>query len=279
MSDHDQLLVIVDPVARRNDGESVRIAKDVLSAAAETKICLPDGPEEFARALARRGARRPVVVGDDRALLRTVTLLHRERTLARGALSVVPVGTPGSLGLARSLGVPQGPVGAARAVVEGVARRLDLLVDDGDGVVLGGVRIGMAAPAPAPPPSPTMWNTCRTLVRTLVRVPAQRGTRTHRLRVEADGVLLRDLDDPVESLTLRPLGGVAEVVVRPPHAPPVRVEARTLTVSGPLFRYDADSRTSPPLARRTWTVREAAWSLTLPVLPAPSAPPGGADET
>ncbi|MFG2330078.1 diacylglycerol kinase [Streptomyces sp. NPDC048604] len=272
MSDHDQLLVIIDPVARRSDGESVRIAKDVLCAAAETKICLPDGPEEFARALARRGARRPVVVGDDRALLRAVTLLHRERALARGALSAVPIGAPGSLELARALGVPQGAVAAARAVVDGVARRFDLLVDDGDGVVLGGVRIGTPAPAPSPAPA-TVWSTCRTLVRTLVRVPAQGGLRTHRLRVEADGVLLRDLDEPVESVTLRSLGGVAEVVVRPPHAPPVRTEARTLTVSGPDFRYHADSRTSPPLTRRTWTVRENAWSLTLPAPPAPPALP------
>lgn len=61
-----QLLVVIDPVARRTDGESVRIAKDVLSAGATAKICLPDGPAEFARVLARRGARRPVVIGDDR---------------------------------------------------------------------------------------------------------------------------------------------------------------------------------------------------------------------
>lgn len=36
------LLVIVDPTARRLDGESVRIAKDVLSAGAPVKLCLPD---------------------------------------------------------------------------------------------------------------------------------------------------------------------------------------------------------------------------------------------
>lgn len=40
----DQLLVVIDPVARRTDGESVRIAKDVLSAGAHAKICLPDTP-------------------------------------------------------------------------------------------------------------------------------------------------------------------------------------------------------------------------------------------
>ena len=269
MSAHDQLLVVIDPVARRSDGESVRIAKDVLCAAAETKICLPDSPEEFARALARRGSRRPVVVGDDRTLLRTVTLLHRERELADGALSVVPIGAPGSLELTRSLGVPPGAVAAARAVVDGVVRRLDLLVDDSDGVVLGGVRIpatpgrvALREPLPA-----TVWST---LVRTLVRtVPVQGGIRTHRLRVEADGVLLTDVDEPVEAVTVRSLGGVAEILVRPPNAPPVRAEARTLTVTGgPEFRYHADSRTSPPIHHRTWTVRENAWSLTLPALPA-----------
>ncbi|MGW7787341.1 hypothetical protein ACWGKX_07150, partial [Streptomyces tricolor] len=106
----DQLLVIIDPVARQTDGESVRIAKDVLSAGAAAKLCLPEGPEEFARALRRRGSRRPVVVGDDRALVRAVTLLHQERELAGCALSVVPVGDSA---LAESLGVPGGTVAAS----------------------------------------------------------------------------------------------------------------------------------------------------------------------
>ncbi|WP_055717831.1 diacylglycerol kinase family protein [Streptomyces torulosus] len=144
MATGDQLLVVIDPLARHTDGEAVRIAKDVLSAgAASTKVCLPEGPEEFARVLARRGSRRPVVVGDDRALLRAVAVLHRQRELTACALAMVPVGP--SLGLARSLGVPTGAVAAARAALDGVERRLDLLVDDSDGVVLGTLRI----PAPA----------------------------------------------------------------------------------------------------------------------------------
>jgi hypothetical protein len=136
----DQLLVIIDPVARSMDGESVRIAKDVLSAgAASTKVCLPEDPEEFARVLSRRGSRRPVVVGDDRALNRAVALLHRQRALAECVLSVVPVGD--SLSVAHALGVPTGAVAAARAALDGAERRLDVLVDDSDGVVLGALRI------------------------------------------------------------------------------------------------------------------------------------------
>ncbi|MFJ3584703.1 diacylglycerol kinase [Streptomyces sp. NPDC090127] len=266
MSAHDQLLVVIDPVARRSDGESVRIAKDVLCAGAEAKICLPDNPEEFSRALARRGSRRLVVVGDDRALLRTVTLLHRERELADGELSLVPIGAQGSLEVAYALGVPRGTVPAARAVLDGVARRLDLLVDDSDGVVLGDLRIPAGrSPAVRAVEPPSVWGTCRSLVRTLVRpAPTQAVPRVHRLRVEADGVLLSDIGAPVEGVRVRSLAGLAAITVQPLSAPPVHADARILTVSGPDFRYRADAVVSGPVRRRTWTVREEAWRLTLP---------------
>lgn len=263
MSDHDQLLVIVDPVARRSDGESVRIAKDVLSAGAEAKICLPDTPEEFSRALARRGSRRLVVLGDDRALLRTVALLHRDRELSGAALSLVPIGPPDALEVAHALGVPRSTPAAARAVLDGAARPLDLLVDDSDGVVLGDLLVP-AAPEPSSA-APSVWGTCRSLVRTLVRpAPAGLAGRTHRLRVEADGVLLSDVGTPLESLTVRSVAGTAEVTVRPWSAPARQATADVLTVSGPDFRYRADGRLTGPVRRRTWTVRAGAWGLVLP---------------
>ncbi len=293
MATSDQLLVVIDPVARRTDGESVRIAKDVLSAGATTKVCLPEGPEEFARALARRGSRRPVVIGDDRALLRTVALLHRQRELAGCGLSLVPVGAAGVLSLARSLGVPTGAVAAARAVLEGAERRLDLLVDDSDGVVLGAVRIpairgpvplgdmpedGSGGTAPAHP-----WlRTCQSLVRTLavrpvrgVRggtrlVPAPGGPGPSRLRIEVDGETLVDLDQPVEAVLLTPgVAGGVRVEVRPAsvgaEASPLGAVGRRVTVSGADFRYRVDAGlVSGPVRRRTWVVREGAWGLTLP---------------
>ncbi|WP_199833019.1 diacylglycerol kinase family protein, partial [Streptomyces puniciscabiei] len=191
----EQLLVIIDPAARQTDGESVRIAKDVLSAGAATKVCLPDGPEEFARALGRRGARRPVVVGDGHALVRAVTVLHRARELAGCALSVVPVG---DTGLAESLGVPSGTVAAARAVLDGAERRLDLLVDDSDGVVLSGLGIPPGPPvraAVAEPVAVSAGRPGRPWYRSLVRTLAPRPPRLSavpapgpsRLRVEVDG--------------------------------------------------------------------------------------------
>ncbi|WP_351234879.1 diacylglycerol kinase [Streptomyces sp. NPDC002133] len=272
MSAHDQLLVVIDPVARRIDGESVRIVKDVLCAGAAAKICLPDGPEEFCRVLARRGARRPVVVGDDRALLRAVAALHRGRGLADEALSLVPVGVGASVELAGSLGVPTGPVAAARAVLDGVARSLDLLVDDSDGVVLGELLIpassASSAAVASAAPAGSVWHTCRSLVRTLVRpsLPsAAPAAPTHRLRVEADGVLLIDLDEPVEDVRVRAAEGAAEVTVhRSAGAETLRTLAKVITVSGPSFRYRADALILGPVRHRTWTLRPKGWSLTLP---------------
>ncbi|MZF83623.1 diacylglycerol kinase family protein [Streptomyces sp. SID5643] len=281
----EQLLVVVDPVARRSDGESVRIAKDVLGAGAGMKLCLPDGPEEFARALARRGSRRPVVVGDDRALIRAVALLHRHRELSGCALSVVPVG--GALSLARSLGVPAGPVAAARAVLDGVERRMDLMVDDSDGVVLGALRIPPLRPSSAAGAGPETepdpddvpgrpWlRTCQSLVRTLVppgrpyRPAAAPEPGPSRLRVEVDGETVVDLNQPVEAVSVSPAApGVASVEVRPvsvgAEASPLLAEGRTVTVSGAHFRYRADTVVSGPVRTRTWVVREGAWGLTVP---------------
>ncbi|MHC0429416.1 diacylglycerol kinase [Streptomyces sp. O3] len=387
------LLVVIDPGARRSDGESVRIAKDVLGGGADgVKVCLPDSPEEFTRALARRGSRRPVVVGDDRALLRAVAGLHRERELASSVLSLVPVGTATTL--AQSLGVPAGAVAAARAVLDGTPRWLDLLVDDSDGVVLSELRIpaggaesgasgsdggqgqgrepgqgresglglglglglgpgagagigpdaesergpgpgsgpgsdsgsdsgpasvsgpgsgphpgsgsgsGMGpgagsgsggVPEPGPRPGPgaeakgqarvrararsagssapgALLRTCQSLVRTLVRPSASAaggGAGPWRLRIEADGVTLVDLDQPVAAVSVRPVrGGLARVEVRPASlgadGTPLLAHARAVTVSGPDFRYRADALVAGPVRTRTWTVRPGAWGLTLP---------------
>ncbi|MFJ8782855.1 diacylglycerol kinase [Streptomyces sp. NPDC102476] len=270
----DHLLVVIDPVARQTDGESVRIVKDVLSAGAATKVCLPDGPEEFARALARRGSRRPVVVGDDRALMRAVVLLHRQRELAECVLSVVPVGPV--LGLAHALGVPTGAVAAARAVLDGAEQRLDMLVDDSDGVVLGALRIPALVAREEPVDAARPWlRTCQSLVRTLVPARPARETPPalpgpSRLRVEVDGVTLVDLDQPLEAVSVTPGsgGGLASVEVRPlsvgAEASPLLATGRTVTVTGADFRYRADAGVAGPVRRRTWTVREGALGLVLP---------------
>lgn len=271
----DHLLVIIDSLARRTDGESVRIVKDVLSAgAASTKVCLPENPEEFARALRRRGSRRLVLVGDDRALVRATALLHRHRELTDSPLSMVPVGC--ALSLSHSLGLPPGPVAAARTVLDGTDRRMDLLIDESDGVVLGTLHI---PPPPSPhPPSPARpWlRPYHSLIRTLA--PTRSGTGEPpsplpcpaRLRVEIDGMTLVDLHQPVTTVRVTPgASGMAEIEIHPvsvgAEATPLHARAHKITVSGTDFRYHADTNVSGPVRRRTWTVWEGGWRLRLPV--------------
>ncbi|MHC5906837.1 diacylglycerol kinase family protein [Streptomyces sp. S6] len=311
----DQLLVVIDPVARKTDGESVRIAKDVLSAGAATKVCLPDDHDEFARALARRGSRRPVVVGDDQALLRAVSLLHRRRELEGCVLSVVPVGD--AVTIAQALGVPTGTVAAARAVLDGVEKRVDLLVDESDGVVLGVLRIppgggttggtgdrgaglggnggedggaagsttgrtGRGGRAGGPVGAAfsddglsgvRRWRrTCGSLVRALVPHldgPAPAPPGPFRLRVEVDGKILVDLDQPVEAVSVTPgASGAALVEVRPvsvgAEASPLVAHGGVVTVSGGDFLYDADTGVAGPVRTRTWRVREGALGVVVP---------------
>ncbi|NLU76310.1 diacylglycerol kinase [Streptomyces sp. HNM0575] len=268
------MLLVIDPVAKLWDGESVRIARDVLCAGAPgVKLCLPDGPEETERALARRGSRRPVVVGDDRALLRAVRLLHRERELDEAVLSVVPVGAAETIAVTCGLGVPADAVSAARTVLDGVRQRLGLLIDDSGGVVLGGIRI------PGPPYAEETAGLGGALrAKAALSRACRSRAAAQRLRVEADGELLADLDRPVREVSVsspgssnRPSAGgapsLAQVTVRPEgrgRAGLVRTRANSVTVSGPDFRYRADALVGGPVRVRTWTALAGAWSLTLP---------------
>lgn len=275
------LLVVIDPAARQHDAEAVRIARDVLCAGSPgAKVCLPEGPEAVTRAVARRGHRQPVIVGDDHALSLAVRQLHAECDAAVGEvrdaslLACVPVGPPESLALARGLGLPLDVVSAARAVLGGVERPLGLLVDDQDAVLAGGLRIPAVPAQRGPSPEErTSSGVLGSLTRraALVR-PARRHRDAHgvplpRLRVEADGVLLADPARPLTELSVSALAdcardGLAEVVVRQAASTvlgaqtstpsEVRVAARSVTVSSP----DGDTR--------TWRVAPSTLRLTVP---------------
>ncbi|WP_329566311.1 diacylglycerol kinase [Kitasatospora sp. NBC_01266] len=253
------LLVLLDPAAREADGEAVRIARDVLSGGADVKVVVPESAAELDRVLAHRGRRRPVVVGSDLALQRVVQALHHQGELGAGPLGLVPVGPGRTVALARSLGVPLEPVTAARAVLAGVPRQLGLLLDDGDGVVLGEVRIPGRRHGQA-----GGW---RSLWAKLIAAE-QVESQSARLRVEADG---RPLAGPGRGLRLVALrlpaeSASVEVVVRPagPGGALLRVRASSVTVAGRTFGYEADGCPAGPVPTRTWTARPAAWGLLLP---------------
>ncbi|MFI2608129.1 diacylglycerol kinase [Kitasatospora sp. NPDC018619] len=267
----EPLLLLLDPVARQTDGESVRIAKDVLCGGADVKVALPETPSELDRVLSHRGRRRPVVIGSDLALQRVLQALHRQRELGDEAVGMVPVGRSEELLAARALGVPGEPVRAARAVLSGAPRRLDLLVDDGGGVALGGVRItGGAARRPLGRSGGwrSLWAKLAAAEQANALTPdgADHGSR---VRVEADGRLLADVHRPVRLVQVRlPTGGSdgtgeMEVVVAAAGAL-VRARAASVSVVGRGFGYEADGHPVGPVRARTWTVHPGAWGLLLP---------------
>jgi hypothetical protein len=250
--------MVIDPMARRTDGESVRVARDVLSAAARVKVVIPDGPADLAHILEHRGRRRTVVVGDDRALHRVVELLHQRGELGGAGLALIPVGAPERLRLARAVGVPAEAAPAARAALRGVPRRLDLVVDDEGGVVLGSAVI----------------RPVRARLGALTGLTGRTGltgltARHGGMRVAADGAAIGP-----SARTIRLLGtddarlddGLMEVAVRQrAGARPVRVRARQIRVWGEEFSYEADTWRIGPVGSRTWTVLPGAWAVSVPV--------------
>ncbi|MFI9331144.1 diacylglycerol kinase [Kitasatospora sp. NPDC052868] len=272
----EPLLLLLDPAARQTDGESVRIAKDVLCGGADVKVAYPESPSELDRVLSHRGRRRPVVIGSDLALQRVLQALHRQRELGADAVGMVPVGRPNELAAARALGVPGEPVPAARAVLSGAPRKLDLLVDDGGGVALGGVRIsgsGARRLVGRTGGWRSLWAKLAAAEQGTVLTKSASDTtkseHSSRLRVEADGRLLADVDRPVRVVEVTlPVGeaageGVVEIVVRAPGEL-VRARAATVSVVGRGFGYEADGHPVGPVRARTWTVHPGAWGLLLP---------------
>ncbi|WP_436771823.1 diacylglycerol kinase family protein [Yinghuangia sp. YIM S09857] len=239
MSAERALLVITDPAARSADGESVRVALDVLRAAAPAKIVVPGDSAELERALARRGRRRVVVVAGDGGVHSVVRVLDRCGELAETPLGVVPVDThPGSdHGLARALGLPAEPAKAARVALGDHDRALDLLLDDLGGVALRSVRIGngvrairnaSAAGLAVRKPWRSIWDRAAHTVSSAV------GPAGHRLRVEADGRVVADVDRPLFSVHV----GCDDCDTGPgrvaaaPELPSVAVQERSVNIDG-----------------------------------------------
>lgn len=301
MSAERSLLVITDPAARSADGESVRVALDVLRACAPSKIVIPTDISDLERALARRGRRRVVVIGGDAGVHAVTRVLDSQGELGDTPLGIVPVDTGGGHGLADALGLPAEPAKAARVALGENERSFDLMSDDLGQIALRSVRIGhgvrVTRSTPGSRASGRGW---RGLVDFAARTMSTTvGPSGHRLRVEADGQVIVDMDRPVLSVHLG-CDGAISAQVRPGEAasngravgtasvsitghpgtgrfgltatrpvpvrePSVRVRAHEITVYGRDFTYAADGMATGPVRLRTWTVRPTGWRLYVPV--------------
>lgn len=141
----DSYLVITHEGAGTHDEERLQCALDVLSERASVEVATTSHPGELDGVLHRAGSRRIVVAGGDGSLHVVVAALYRRNELADATLGLVPLGTGNDF--ARGTGIPLDPEEAARLVLEGQPRRVDLIVDEVGEVVVNNVHIGASAQA------------------------------------------------------------------------------------------------------------------------------------
>lgn len=297
------LLVVTNESAGGAADERVDEALAVLGEHADVRRVVCSERGDLDRALDSLDGRTLVVVGGDGSVHAAVgSLLDRGELSPDVPIGLVPLGTGNDL--ARTLGIPLDPASAARALLAGTARRLDLAVDDEGGVVVNAAHVGVGAEA-AERASGLKDRLGRAAypVGGLLAGAAATGWR---LLVEVDGEPV-PVDDEVLMVGIangRTIGGGAElapdaepddglldVVVATSVGPLARlgfgvalragehvdrddvrvVRGRTVRVSGDAFPLNADGELSGPLTARTWTVRPGAWAALVPPPPTSSA--------
>lgn len=288
--------MVTNAAAGTADEENIAAAVAVLRSGADVRVEACADPGDLAALTEARDGRQLVLAGGDGSVHLLVATLH-----GRGALSpdtpigLLPLGTGNDL--ARTLGIPLDAEAAASALLAGRSRALDLIVDDGDGVVVNVVHLGIGAQAAeqASALKDRIGKAAYAVGSALAGVSEQ----GWRVRVEIDGAVVHD-GEPVLMVGVcngRTIGGGAEiapdaepddglldVVVATSTGPLARLgfgvamrrgehvdrddvqtfHGRRVTVSGDPFPANADGELHDPVATRTWTVLPAAWALVVP---------------
>ena len=141
----EPLLVITNSDAGTADEENLEQALAVLRAACSVEVVATSNPGELDGALHRAASRRIVVAGGDGSLHAVVAALYRRRELSEAVIGLLPLGTGNDF--ARGNDIPLEMEPAARLILEGEARRVDLIVDEVGEVVVNNVHAGAGAQA------------------------------------------------------------------------------------------------------------------------------------
>jgi diacylglycerol kinase (ATP) len=144
----DPLLVILNSDSGTAAEDALDRAVEVMSSRASVEVARTSNPGELDGVLHRRGTRRVVVAGGDgSACMRSSSrsLHRRQRTLRNDVVGLLPMGTGNDF--ARAMGIPLEVEEAARLVIDGEVRPVDLLVDSTGKVVVNNVHVGAGAQA------------------------------------------------------------------------------------------------------------------------------------
>ncbi|HEX5089501.1 MAG TPA: diacylglycerol kinase family protein [Nocardioides sp.] len=302
----DPLLVITNSAAGTADQESLEKALAILRSHTSVEVQATSNPGELNSALHRAGSRRIVVAGGDGSLHAVVATLYRRNDLKSATLGILPLGTGNDF--ARSNDIPLQVEEAAHVLVDGIPRPMDLVVDEVGEVVVNNVHAGAGAQASR---RGAKWKERLHAVGVgkvnLGRLGYPIGALSAavnppyiRVRVEVDGEVLVDLDQPilqvavgngahvgggteltpyadpsdgrVDVMVSRAIGplarfgyGVKLVAGRHPERDDVLyTRGSTVTVAGEEFWCSADGEIYGPERHRSWRVEPAAYSLVVP---------------
>lgn len=291
------MLVVTNQVAGRTEAGTVDAVVSELRTGGDAELATSHADSELDTILDRRGDRRLIVVGGDGSLHSMVNYLWRRGEAQRCVVGLVPLGTGNDF--ARGTGIPLDPQQAARLILDGAPRPVDLISDDTGDVVVNAVHVGVGADAAAAarPLKPRLRQAAFLLGALLAGVRAE----GWHLRITLDGVLLAGgarrvlmaglsnaptiaggtavlgpdasptdgAFDVTVSFATRPLArlGYGLRMLRGRHREHPDVlhrTGRTLTVEGEPFHTNADGELGGPVTRRTWTMQPGAWRCILP---------------
>jgi diacylglycerol kinase (ATP) len=302
----ESLLVITNTDAGTADEETLDRALASLFDEVSIEVTATSNPGELDGVLHRAGSRVIVVAGGDGSIHAVVAALHRRHDLSRAVLGLLPLGTGNDF--ARAMGIPLDAEKAARVLVDGKVRPVDLIVDELGNVVVNNVHVGAGAQASR---RGQRWKERLGKIGygrlNLGRAGYPIGALLAavkppylRLRVEVDGEVVVDLDEPVLMVAIGngptvgggaqlapeadPQDGKLDVMISRAIGPMARlayaahltrgrhherddviyVRGERVSISGDEFYCAADGEISGPERNRTWHVEPAAYSMVLP---------------
>ena len=291
------LLVISNTKAGSADEPVLQEVLDVLCRGG-TDVCSETlgSPDELDALLGGHPHRLPIAAGGDGTLHLLVAALHARGELASQAIGLVPMGTGNDF--ARTVGIPLAPAAAARVVLQGAPREMDLLTDDAGGVVINAVHLGIGTEsARAGEPLKSVFGMFAYRIGALLVGLRSSGWP---LQVSVDGATITDRNRRVLQVGVlngrtigggtplaphaEPDDGLADVVVSTATGPMARMHyarllrhgrhaehpdvvltrGRTVELAGPPVPTNSDGELGDQVSHRTWTVQPRVWRVLAP---------------
>ena len=295
------VLIITNANAGSSDRDSIDVALAVLRSECEVEVAASHGVDQLDQILKEVGNRTIVVAGGDGSLHSVIAALYSKGDLTGRRVALLPMGTGNDF--ARALDLPMDPESAARVIVSGAPRPIDLIVADDGEVVVNGVHAGASVQASK---TAAKWKSRLTPVGlgvlgypigaalTAINPPSVQ------LTVEVDGEVITGPDQRLLMVVIGngssvgggaeltpdadPGDGYADVMVSLATGPfarfayawgvkarshPARTDvitrrAKIVSVRGEKFSVSADGEISGPHDARTWQVLPSAYKIVAP---------------